>query len=315
MDSPYLFGDFDVAEFCLIAFFLFFAGLIFYLRREDRREGYPLERRRHRTAGAAGWPVLHGQAQDLRPAPRSRHPHLSQSRQPRSAASRRASQRADGRRHRSSRPAILWSTASGPVPTPSARAIPTRRSRVTPRSCRCGSPLISTSAPGDPDPRGMTMIGCDGKAAGIVSDVWVDRSEVLIRYLEVAVGGEAGRKVVLPMTMVVVSGSKRTVSTHTVTPPSSPMLRPWKAPTRSPSTKKIASWAISAAASCTPPVTVRSHGYERTRPQRTRRRTRPRPARPSSGGRTHPVAGVARLAHPGPHGDESPLGRALLRRA
>jgi len=41
--SPYIFGNFDAAEFCLIAFFVFFAGLVFYLRREDRREGYPLE--------------------------------------------------------------------------------------------------------------------------------------------------------------------------------------------------------------------------------------------------------------------------------
>ena len=33
----------DVAQVVLYAFFMFFAGLIFYLRREDRREGYPLE--------------------------------------------------------------------------------------------------------------------------------------------------------------------------------------------------------------------------------------------------------------------------------
>ena len=36
-------GNLDVAQIVLYAFWLFFAGLIFYLRREDRREGYPLE--------------------------------------------------------------------------------------------------------------------------------------------------------------------------------------------------------------------------------------------------------------------------------
>ena len=36
-------GNLDVAQITLYAFWLFFAGLIFYLRREDRREGYPLE--------------------------------------------------------------------------------------------------------------------------------------------------------------------------------------------------------------------------------------------------------------------------------
>ena len=36
-------GYIDVAQIVLYAFWLFFAGLIFYLRQEDRREGYPLE--------------------------------------------------------------------------------------------------------------------------------------------------------------------------------------------------------------------------------------------------------------------------------
>ena len=33
----------DVAQLVLYAFFAFFAGLVWYLRKEDRREGYPLE--------------------------------------------------------------------------------------------------------------------------------------------------------------------------------------------------------------------------------------------------------------------------------
>jgi photosynthetic reaction center H subunit len=33
----------DVAQLTLYAFWIFFAGLILYLRREDKREGYPLE--------------------------------------------------------------------------------------------------------------------------------------------------------------------------------------------------------------------------------------------------------------------------------
>jgi photosynthetic reaction center H subunit len=34
---------FDGAQIALYAFWLFFAGLVFYLRREDKREGYPLD--------------------------------------------------------------------------------------------------------------------------------------------------------------------------------------------------------------------------------------------------------------------------------
>ena len=38
-----LLSHLDVAQVVLYAFFLFFAGLLWYLRQEDRREGYPLE--------------------------------------------------------------------------------------------------------------------------------------------------------------------------------------------------------------------------------------------------------------------------------
>src|SRR3712207_940808 len=36
-------GTFDVAELAFYIFVLFFLGLVFYLRREDKREGYPPE--------------------------------------------------------------------------------------------------------------------------------------------------------------------------------------------------------------------------------------------------------------------------------
>ena len=50
----------------------------------------------------------------------------------------------------------------------------------------------------DPDPRGMTVVGLDGEVAGTVSDVWVDRSEPQIRYLEVKVAA-GGKNVLLPI--------------------------------------------------------------------------------------------------------------------
>lgn len=33
---------FDLAQVALYAFWIFFFGLVYYLRREDKREGYPL---------------------------------------------------------------------------------------------------------------------------------------------------------------------------------------------------------------------------------------------------------------------------------
>ena len=55
----------DVAQIVLYAFFIFFAGLIWYLRREDRREGYPLE------SEATGRPKDRGFL--LIPAPKNFH--------------------------------------------------------------------------------------------------------------------------------------------------------------------------------------------------------------------------------------------------
>ena len=43
MPTGALTGYIDVAQIVLYAFWIFFAGLILYLRREDKREGYPLE--------------------------------------------------------------------------------------------------------------------------------------------------------------------------------------------------------------------------------------------------------------------------------
>ncbi len=46
----------------------------------------------------------------------------------------------------------------------------------------------------DPDPRGMPVIGCDGKVAGTVVDLWVNRSEPSIAYYEVQLTGSEARR-------------------------------------------------------------------------------------------------------------------------
>ena len=42
MQAGAITGYIDVAQIALYGFWIFFAGLIFYLRRQDKREGYPL---------------------------------------------------------------------------------------------------------------------------------------------------------------------------------------------------------------------------------------------------------------------------------
>ena len=69
--------------------------------------------------------------------------------------------------------------------------------------------------PRDPDPRGMTVVGADDEVAGVVTDLWVDRSEPQLRYLEVAVTG-TGHAVLLPATMVRISTRARRVKTTSI---------------------------------------------------------------------------------------------------
>jgi photosynthetic reaction center H subunit len=54
----------------------------------------------------------------------------------------------------------------------------------------------------DTDPRGLPVIGADGEQAGTVQDLWIDKSEMLFRYIEV--GLPSGASVLLPMTFSVV---------------------------------------------------------------------------------------------------------------
>lgn len=57
--------DFDFAQLALYAFWLFFAGLVIYLRREDKREGYPLQ---SDHGPVQGWPAPPG-AKEFIPRP------------------------------------------------------------------------------------------------------------------------------------------------------------------------------------------------------------------------------------------------------
>ena len=60
-----------------------------------------------------------------------------------------------------------------------------------------------------PDPRGSEAVGADGVIGGIVSDLWVDRAETHIRYLEVTLA--AGPSVLVPMPLARVEVSRRVV--------------------------------------------------------------------------------------------------------
>ena len=50
----------------------------------------------------------------------------------------------------------------------------------------------------DPDPRGLDVHGMDGKVAGKAVDLWVDRSEPCLRYIEMELTGGGRRLLPVP---------------------------------------------------------------------------------------------------------------------
>jgi photosynthetic reaction center H subunit len=173
----------DVAQIVLYAFWIFFAGLIFYLRREDKREGYPLV-----YDGPANRPYLNFPPI---PAPKTYLLHNGETVQ----APRPDHEPADIR----AVPTAPWQGAPlTPIGDPMLDAVGpgahAMRADVPDRTYEGQIKIVPMRLaptmhldPRDPDPRGMPVFGADGAIAGIVREIWVDRSEVTIRYLEVEI--------------------------------------------------------------------------------------------------------------------------------
>lgn len=180
-------GYIDVAQLVLYGFWIFFAGLIIYLRREDKREGYPLESDRSDRAprvSVVGFPsppepkkflLPHGQG--VRYAP---HPETPSGAIPGTKAS------------------AAWYGAPlvptgdpmrdgvGPASYANREDLPDLTIEGTPKVVPMRVATDFMVEPNDPDPRGMDVVAADGQVVGTVKDLWVDRSEPRILYFEVA---------------------------------------------------------------------------------------------------------------------------------
>jgi photosynthetic reaction center H subunit len=200
METGAITSNIDVAQIVLYAFWAFFAGLIYYLHREDKREGYPLESDRTDRSGGRvkvqGWPSV--------PTPKT---YLLRDGRVVTSPNFRASHQPLGGTPNFGHPGAPLEPKGDPL-----------LAAVGPGSYADRADLVDTTvdgdarivplrvAPGfavsghDPDPRGLPVLGADGAVAGVVRDVWVDRAEVLFRYLEVEVPVQGGsRRVLLPV--------------------------------------------------------------------------------------------------------------------
>lgn len=192
----------DVAQIVLYAFWIFFVGLILYLRREDKREGYPLESDLPDRDG-----VIRLKTFSLPPLPEPKTFLLAH------GDARIAPSGLRDERSLNARPVAPWPGAAlQPIGDPmqdglgaAAYAervdVPDLTIDGLPRVVPLRVATDYSIEARDPDPRGMQVFGANGALAGTVSDVWVDRSETLIRYLEVTLADDASRRVLLPMTL------------------------------------------------------------------------------------------------------------------
>jgi len=196
MTDPF-FGNFDLASVALWLFWIFFALLIYYIQRENMREGYPLEDDDGRPAANQG----------LFPVPDDKTFKLPHGRGEVTVPSGQNTDRKD---------LALAKTAAGngfpfvPTGDPMADGVGPASwapRRDVPELDGKGHPKIVPMSATEHfavtagrDPRGLPVqAGCGG-IAGTISDMWIDEPEQMVRYLEIDLVDGGGKRLV-PMTM------------------------------------------------------------------------------------------------------------------
>jgi photosynthetic reaction center H subunit len=210
--GPAFTANIDLAQVVLYVFWAFFAGLIYYLHRENKREGYPLlSDRTNERVSIIGFPAP--------PAPKTYLlPHGGTVTVPNG--------KADDREIKA-RPVALWPGApleptGNPMVDGVGPAAWAERSDHPDLTFEGAPKIVPLRVAGDfyleardPDPRGMSVVGTDRVVGGTIVDVWVDRSEYLARYFEVDVAG-AGRRVLVPVNFCRIDGARRTVKVNAI---------------------------------------------------------------------------------------------------
>lgn len=187
-------GHLDVAQIVLYAFFAFFIGLVWYLRREDRREGYPLFSEADNRIKQRGFLLL--------PSPKTFRLNSG-------AVLYRPDYAPDARPVNAAKLEPWPGAPLQPTGDPMLAGVgPGSYSQrpEQPYTSLHGEDLmfplrnsgVFAIPPGHGNPIGLTVVGSDKVPVGVISDVWADRSESIVRYYEIELAG-AGRRVLLPV--------------------------------------------------------------------------------------------------------------------
>lgn len=195
----------DAVQLITAAFFVFFAGLIYYLRREDKREGYPLWDVSPQGIPIEGFPAAPPvKTYTLLEGGETTMPH-------RTAPS--LMRGLPVQRHLGA-PLVPVGDAMlaeiGPGAYPLRKDAPLM-AQGEPQVLPMRVAKDWSVARGDPDPRGMRVFDAARKEVGTVTDLWVDRGVKILRYLEVQLDDPAQRPVLVPIFRTDVRGKRRAV--------------------------------------------------------------------------------------------------------
>lgn len=194
MNAAYIVGTFDVAELAFLLFFGFFIALVFYLNKESRREGYPLE---DEVTGKveAGSSLFDGAKKSFQ-LPHGRGTYVPEdvARDDVNVAGVQAFQAGGA-------PWVPTGNAMKDGMGPAAFANRAKYPDLTfdgrPRIVPIADSHEMIVSPQDPQLIGWPVMAADKAIVGKVSDIWVDQAEHIIRYLEVETA--TGKKVLAPM--------------------------------------------------------------------------------------------------------------------
>ncbi|MEM7614364.1 MAG: photosynthetic reaction center subunit H [Pseudomonadota bacterium] len=200
--SEAFFGNFDLAQLTLYLFWAFFAGLIVYLQRENMREGYPLEDDDGNVATNQG----------LFPMPDKKKTfHMPHGRGSVTVPDDRVEGRTDLALEK-----VLpaggypfeptgdpMADGVGPASWAARQDWPELDGHGHPKIAPMGKMDAYRHAAGR-DPRGLDVMDRYDVKVGTITDMWIDKPELMVRYLEAKLNG--GETRLIPITMARITG-------------------------------------------------------------------------------------------------------------
>lgn len=182
----------DLVEILFTLFWVFFIGLVLYLHRESKREGYPLSSDRSEHVVVQGFPSI--------PAPKEYHlPDGRVVLSPREEAPEEPALEAAA-----PHPGAPFNPTGDPMLTGVGSGAWCNRPDTAELTLE-GNPRIVPMRSDeklhvdeqDLDPRGLPVVAADGEEVGTVKDLWIDLAEPQIYFLEVSMSDD-GRAVLVP---------------------------------------------------------------------------------------------------------------------